>query len=132
MSQATRKFKSPPTQRSLWGNHIHQRLREGQLILLSALSLFMLVSLVTYNPADPGWSHAALTNQIHNACGWVGAWFADITLLLLGYLGYVLPIMLAYAGWTVFREWNNPVVSHRYLLWVRIGGFILIFLSGLH
>lgn len=132
MAQATRKSKvqEQPAQRSLWGNHLQQRLREGQLILLCALALFMIVSLATYHPADPGWSHAALSAHITNAGGWIGAWVADIFLLLLGYLAYLLPIMLAYSGWTVFREWNNPDFSHRHLLLIRILGFVLVFLAG--
>ncbi|MFI4955188.1 MAG: DNA translocase FtsK [Gammaproteobacteria bacterium] len=132
MAQATRrsKVKEEPVQQSLWGNHLQQRLREGQLILLCALALFMVVSLGTYHPADPGWSHAALSDQINNAGGWIGSWLADIFLLLLGYLAYLLPVMLAYSGWTVFREWNNPDFSHRHLLLIRTGGFILVFLSG--
>jgi S-DNA-T family DNA segregation ATPase FtsK/SpoIIIE len=132
MGQATRKSKiqEEQTQQSLWGNHLQQRLREGQLILLCAVALFMVVSLATYHPADPGWSHVGLSNQINNAGGWIGSWFADIFLLLLGYLAYVLPVMLAYSGWTLFREWNNNGVTHHYLLLVRLCGFVMVFLSG--
>lgn len=131
MKQAIRKSKNGGSQRhSVWGNQIHQRIREGQLILFCTIGLFFLVSLSTYSPADPGWSHPAITDTIANAGGWVGAWFADITLLLLGYMAYAFPLMLGYTGWTLFHDWRNPDLAHRHLVLVRIAGFSLIFLSG--
>ncbi|MGD2161446.1 MAG: DNA translocase FtsK 4TM domain-containing protein, partial [Gammaproteobacteria bacterium] len=54
--------------------HIQHGLREGAMLVLIALALFFLTALVTYNPADPGWSYTGSRNGIDNAAGVVGAW----------------------------------------------------------
>ena len=53
-----------------------QLLREARWILSLAMALFVLLVLVTYDRADPGWSHAVSGRTIHNAGGRVGAWIA--------------------------------------------------------
>jgi S-DNA-T family DNA segregation ATPase FtsK/SpoIIIE len=132
MAQAVRKSKNKALkpERSLWGNQLQLRLREGIFIFLCALAVFFLVSLISYSPMDPGWTHEALSEHIQNACGWVGAWFADISLVLLGYLAFALPVMLAYSGWTVFHDWREIADTHHYLLLVRVFGFLLICIAG--
>ncbi|MEK9720642.1 MAG: DNA translocase FtsK 4TM domain-containing protein, partial [Quisquiliibacterium sp.] len=65
-------------------------IREALWILEFALGLFMLLILVTYERADPGWSHAVTMQSISNAGGRVGAWFADLSLYLFGLSSYLL------------------------------------------
>ncbi len=67
-----------------------QLLRETGWILRIALALFLVLILVTYDKADPGWSHAVVTPTIENAGGRVGAWFADLLLYLFGVSSYLL------------------------------------------
>ena len=88
-------------------HHVSRGLREGALLILLALAAYLLVSLVTYSPADPGWSHRGGPVEIANAGGVVGAWFADVFLYLFGYLAYLFPVMVGYSGWLVFR-WRTP------------------------
>jgi S-DNA-T family DNA segregation ATPase FtsK/SpoIIIE len=59
-------------------------IREAFWILEVAFGLFLLLILFTYDRADPGWSHAVSSQNIHNAGGRVGAWFADLLLYLFG------------------------------------------------
>ncbi|MEO6155976.1 MAG: DNA translocase FtsK 4TM domain-containing protein, partial [Thermomonas sp.] len=67
---------------------------------VAPLLLFLLASLVTYSPLDPGWSHSgSVTAPIHNACGRVGAWIADVLLVLTGYVAFLLPIVLGAIAW---------------------------------
>jgi DNA segregation ATPase FtsK/SpoIIIE, S-DNA-T family len=84
-------------------SHLMQRLREGLLILSVACGLFLLLALVTYHRTDPGWSHYVSTNHVLNAGGKAGAWLADLFLYFFGYLGYLFPLVLVYAGWLSFR-----------------------------
>ncbi len=65
-------------------------LREAGWIVQIALGLFLLLILITYDRADPGWSHAVVTKTLHNAGGRVGAWFADLLLYLFGVSAYLL------------------------------------------
>ena len=57
-------------------------LREARWIVLCFLAIFLFLILLSYNPVDPGWSHAVTTRQVHNLGGRIGAWFADLILYL--------------------------------------------------
>ena len=86
-------------------NTLVQRLaREGTLIIYSLLSLFLVIALLSYSPADPGFTSTGSGDQVLNAVGVYGAWLADILLHLLGYLAYGLPALLAYKAYTLFTN----------------------------
>lgn len=106
------------------------RLREGGFILLSAISIFLFVALITHHHGDPGWSHTSSKNLIYNAAGKTGAWFSDIFLYLFGYIAYFFPLMIAYSGIRTFQNRFMKEEFHR-LLWIlRSIGFILTLISG--
>ena len=79
----------------LWRQQLHYRLKEGALIALGALCLYLWMALLTYDQKDPGWSHTSNVEQVQNAAGRAGAWFADILFMALGYFAYVFPLLLA-------------------------------------
>ena len=87
--------------------HVVRGVREGALFLLVTLALYLFISLATYQSADPGWTHSGGQDPAGNSGGIVGAWFADIVLYLLGYVAYLLPILVAYAGWLLFADGNR-------------------------
>jgi len=88
------KERAPPSPR-------RQRLmRDIALILIAPLLLYLMASLFTFSPTDPGWSHSgSVTAPLHNVGGRVGAWIADILLYLTGYVAFLLPIMLGLIAW---------------------------------
>lgn len=107
-----------------------RRLQEGGFILLSALSLFLLVALVTYHDADPGWSKTAVQNSISNAAGKTGAFFSDLFFYLFGYIAYMFPIIIGYGGFRLFQN-RNEIGQFSRLLWIlRIVGYILAQSAG--
>src|SRR3546814_9119497 len=74
--------------------------RDIALILIAPLLLYLLASLLSFSPSDPGWSHSgSLTAPLHNVGGRVGAWLADVLLHLTGYVAYLLPVMLGAIAW---------------------------------
>ncbi|HVR81601.1 MAG TPA: DNA translocase FtsK 4TM domain-containing protein [Luteimonas sp.] len=87
---------SPAKKSAAAPNPRRQRLwRDIALIAIAPVLLYLLASLVTFSPADPGWSHSAgITEPLHNVGGRVGAWLADVLLYLCGYVAYLLPVML--------------------------------------
>ncbi len=90
-SDAKRRAPSPGRQR-LW--------RDIALILVAPLLLYLLASLVTYSPQDPGWSHSgSVTAPLHNVGGQVGAYVADVLLYLTGYVAFLLPLVLGMVAW---------------------------------
>ena len=81
-----------PRRQKLW--------RDLALIAIAPLLLFLLASLVTYSPADPGFSFSgSITAPVQNAGGRVGAWLADVLLYLTGYVAFLLPIVLGAIAW---------------------------------
>ncbi|WP_421621175.1 DNA translocase FtsK [Alkalilimnicola ehrlichii] len=116
--------------RSALGHHVSRRLREALLLVLAAVAVFMMLALVTYHPQDPGWSFSAQTDQLHNAGGVVGAWFADFTLYLFGYLAYLFPLTMAYAAWLAFRWRREGGGVDGGIVAVRGVGFVVTLASG--
>ena len=105
-------------------------LKEGALIGLAAISLYLLLALVSYDPGDPGWSQTGENSRIENAGGPAGAWLADVTFLLFGYLAYLFPLMLGYRAWQVFRGRDRSQGVDWLLLSLRIAGLVLVMVAG--
>ena len=132
MAQAQRKQKSStkPTKTASGPSRLVRILREVGLIGLAAVSLFLLLSVVTFHQSDPGWSHAADVDVIENSGGIIGAWIADILLYICGYIGYLFPFALAFSGWQLYltsRRGEMPEPLHMSL---AVTGFLLILIGA--
>ena len=84
-------------------DQLQVRLREGALIALVALCLYLCLALFSFNPSDPGWSYTGVDSEVSNLMGRLGAWIADVLFFLFGYLACIFPMMLGYQAWLVFR-----------------------------
>ncbi len=113
-------------------SHLQRGLREGALILVSTLALYLLISLLSYSSADPGWSHSGATNHIENMGGRAGAWFSDIFLYLFGLMAYLFPFMVAYGAWMLYREERGGEEDGSYALNVTLRGigFVVTMAAG--
>jgi S-DNA-T family DNA segregation ATPase FtsK/SpoIIIE len=101
------------------------------LILVSSAALFLLLSITSYDPADPGWSHTGRAALAVNQGGVVGAWLADVLLYLFGYMAYLFPVMLAYGGWVAYQGADTrSEKSDGYHLFARGVGFLLTLGAG--
>ncbi len=107
-----------------------QRLREGALVLLVAISAYLLLSLVTYTENDPGWSYAGPREYAENAGGLVGAWLADVLLNLFGLWGYLFPLMVGWSGWLILKERNPDNTLNIPMVTLRWVGFLLTLIAG--
>lgn len=103
-------------------------LKEGALIGLVAVCLYLIMALVSYSPADPGWSKTG-SADIQNAGGAFGAWLSDVFFSLFGYMSFLFPVLIAYRAWLVFRERSNPAPFDPVVLGLRCVGFILVMLT---
>jgi S-DNA-T family DNA segregation ATPase FtsK/SpoIIIE len=112
-------------------------LREAALYILGAVALYLWVSLWTYHAVDPSWSHSGVDERVANAGGRTGAWLADVLYGLFGYLAYLFPLMVGYAGWRVFLHRKDPTPRDpRHTILIGMG-FVLALaggcgLAGLH
>ncbi|MFA7386157.1 MAG: DNA translocase FtsK 4TM domain-containing protein [Thiohalobacteraceae bacterium] len=111
-------------------HHVSRGVREGALIVLSAIAVYLLVSLLTYHNSDPGWSHSGVRGPVNNVGGVAGAWFADVFLYLLGFLAYLFPVMVGYSGWLVFRGRGADGDIDYHTLALRWLGFLLTVGAG--
>ena len=96
------------------------------LLSLTALCLYLLLSLITYSPLDDGWSTAGANNSFHNAGGPVGAYLADGLLHALGYLAYIIPLLAAGKVVQIFRT-HQPQTSGAVWLFRLLGFFLSVF-----
>ena len=97
------------------------------LLSLTALCLYILLSLITYSPLDDGWSAAGAESTFRNAGGPVGAYIADGLLHALGYLAYIIPLLAAGKVLQIFRSHKEDASGSVWLL--RLLGFFLSTLS---
>ncbi|WP_372875520.1 DNA translocase FtsK [Pseudomonas sp.] len=124
------KNSSPTAQTPVWRQQLPYRLKEGALIALGALCLYLWMALLTYDPADPGWTHTSNIDQVQNAAGRAGAWFADILFMALGYFAYVFPLLLGVKTLQVFRDRHQPWQWSGWLFSWRLIGLVFLVLSG--
>ncbi len=107
------------------------RLREPLLILVVAIGLFLVLSLLTYTPADPA-GFAVLKNQaVMNGGGKLGAFLSSSLIHLFGYFSFVFPFMLFYGVWLYFRyRGAMDQEQFAYFRMLRVAGFFFILIPG--
>ncbi len=105
------------------GARLHRGLREGALILVGTLALYLLIALLSYSPNDPGWSHSGMSGKVANMGGSVGAWFSDVFLYLFGLMAYLFPFMVAYGAWMLYREKPDEELDGSQALHLALRGF---------
>ncbi|MBA1195869.1 cell division protein FtsK [Pseudomonas plecoglossicida] len=114
----------------MWRQQLHYRLKEGALIAVGALCLYLWMALLTYDTADPGFTHTSNVDQVQNAAGRAGAYFADILFMVLGYFAYIFPLLLGIKTWQIFRERHQPWQWSGWLFSWRLIGLVFLVLSG--
>ena len=76
-------------------DHLYPRLREGGLIALVAVCIYLSLALFSFSPEDPGWTYTGSGAEVSNLVGLSGAWIADVFLYIYGYMAFIFPLMLA-------------------------------------
>jgi S-DNA-T family DNA segregation ATPase FtsK/SpoIIIE len=103
-------------------------LREGILLLTVAACGYLGLTLLSYDPHDPGWSKTGTNAVVANSGGPTGAWLADVFFSLFGVMAFLFPLMLAYQTWRVLRD--KRILRDPLLLAVRAIGLCLVMVSG--
>lgn len=110
------------------------RVRELIGILCLVMFLAAMLSLATFDPADPSWNTASPADPPHNAIGRVGAVVSDLGFQCFGLSIWLLPAILLVAGWRALRlRPIGPPVSRAVgygLAAVSVSGFLA--LAGPH
>ncbi|MEJ2326795.1 MAG: DNA translocase FtsK 4TM domain-containing protein, partial [Chromatiaceae bacterium] len=124
MAQATR------VGQLTFSDYVERAVREGAMWALVCVALYLVLSLVSYSPRDPGWSHIGPTEHVANAGGRVGAWFADVAFFLFGVFAYLIPVMVAWSAYLVFRRPDRDAETQVHLLALRWLGFFITLAAG--
>ncbi len=111
------------------GDQLALRLRESVFLLSILAAVYLLLSLFTYDPGDPGPSNSVDPVSIQNIGGQAGAWIADALLYFSGYLAWLLPLMLIQAGYLIYRA-SKVEAQHRLETLASVVGFLLILGAG--
>jgi len=98
--------------------------------VLFFFALYLVLSLVSYYPGDPGWSYTGSGAAVQNSGGRAGAWFADVALYLFGLFAYLFPVMVAWSGFLIFRRRNPDDSINLNLLALRWLGFLVTVAAG--
>ena len=106
------------------------RWREGAFIGISAACLYLLLALLSYDSADPGWSVTGRGGAVRNLGGPTGAWLADVFFSLVGWAAYLFPMMLGYRAVVIFLERHRPGAFDWTHVSIRLLGFVLVVVSG--
>ena len=128
MTEATVGKKSKPPMKL--SAAVARSLREGTLWVLGALSLILLLALLSFHLGDPGFWNTGEPGPVGNWIGPVGAWLSGFFLFLFGRPAYLFPVMLAYTGWLVHKEQVLPDSRSRANTMLRACGFALTLMTS--
>ena len=107
-----------------------QRIMEVGMIISCVFAFFLLLAMVSFHPADPGWSQAGLQSNVHNWVGPIGAWFADILFFILGAFAYSLPFCCSFLGWFLFQQTKTLLEIDYLTIGLRLIGVLLLVLGA--
>lgn len=107
-----------------------QRLLEVGLIVFSGFGLFLLLALLSFDPADPSWSQTGYQTSVHNYAGPIGAWLADLLLFSFGWIAYLIPFLVALSGYLLFKRFHDLMSLDYLILGLRVIGLVLTLLTA--
>jgi S-DNA-T family DNA segregation ATPase FtsK/SpoIIIE len=107
-------------------------LLEARWIAMAVAFLYFVMILLSYNKADPGWSHANTVATISNLGGKAGAWLADLLLFIFGFSAWWWGALFLRAVWRGWRKLTDKLPTpaepeHQDEFIVRWIGFALMF-----
>ncbi|HEX5755602.1 MAG TPA: DNA translocase FtsK 4TM domain-containing protein, partial [Arenimonas sp.] len=103
-------MRSPDRSENAGADRRQKLWRELALVAVSPLLIYLLASLLSYHVDDPGWSRTssvAVTGELHNFGGLVGAYLGDLAFWLFGFVAYTLPLLLGYVAWIALFELDS-------------------------
>jgi len=119
-----------PSQLSVNADQTKRRLRDALFVAVTAGCLLMLLALATYHPSDPGWSASGSEESIHNLAGITGAFLSDALFSLLGYAGFLIPVLLAFRASRMLIRGEDPPLTDWTLLGLQSLGLVLLIVAA--
>ncbi|MBI3525553.1 MAG: DNA translocase FtsK 4TM domain-containing protein [Betaproteobacteria bacterium] len=107
-------------------------LQEARWLALAGAAAYLGLILGGFDPADPGWSHAAPVDRIANPGGRFGAWLADLLLYLFGISAWWWVMFLLFAVIWGYRRLDGFgfLPGDRRPFLVAVSGFVLLLIGS--
>ncbi len=109
---------------------LNRVVRETLLVLLIGLNLLFMLSLISYDTRDSGWSHQGYQSEISNWAGWFGAWIADYSVSWFGVIAFVIPFILVIPSYRWLRRRYIGTLDMMPFVVMRTFGALLFILSA--
>jgi DNA segregation ATPase FtsK/SpoIIIE-like protein len=116
-------------------NRLVRLLSEARWLATAVALLYFVLILLSYNKADPGWSHENAVAHVANLGGRAGAWLADLLLFIFGFSAWWLCVCFTRAVWQGYRRLHTRFIvqeaeqepEHQGETLIRWIGFVLMF-----
>jgi len=105
-------------------------LRESRLLLLVAVTIYLILVLYGFDRNDPAWSNSASDLIPRNLGGYLGAWLADVLLFVFGVSAWWWVVFLMQQIWVDYRGLSRNSLFDRRAAWVALTGFFLLLLAS--
>lgn len=112
-------------------------LNEAWWFVLIVATIYFFLIFLTFDKADPGWSHASQTPTISNIGGRIGAWISDLLFFTFGASAWWLILWMIRTIWAGYRRISRLLMlqeePERSWLRDRIlknGGFIILLICS--
>ncbi|GGC72186.1 DNA translocase FtsK [Marinobacter halophilus] len=134
MAESAKAKKAAPTEltkkQQRFRRLVAQGAREGAVIGMIVLCIYLVMALFTFGASDPGWASIGHDTRVDNAAGRSGAWLASLLVDFFGHVSWLFPAMIAGYAVMLIRLRHESLDLHWPLFMVRFGGFLLILLSA--
>ncbi len=95
--------------------------RDIKSIIFFALSLFVGLSLISFNPKDPSFNSTGYGQGVENFCGYFGSFLSDILFQFLGVAAWLIVFAFTRFGWQSIKGKKIPFTK------TRVGLNVLLF-----
>ena len=110
---------------------VRQLSSESIVVVCGFVALYALLSLLSYSPVDPGWTHSG--GNVETPSNWggsIGANFSDLLLHGFGHVAFLVPIMILFIGYRIYINRHLPINPN---YWPRVlvaSGFVMTVIAG--
>ena len=101
-------------------------------LLWLAVALFFSLALGSYNPLDPSFNSVSTFVQVHNKCGYLGSFLADILFQFFGFGAWVFVFLALRQSVMAFQQIVLPREGMRNLVILALSLFVCSSLLELH
>lgn len=109
-------------------------LRETWWLVLVGATIYLILSMLSFDHADPSWSAArsvdGLPSKIDNWGGWLGARLSDVLYALCGFSAWWLVVLCVAGVWWGYWRIGQDDKDESDPIWLGVLGFIVLLLSS--